>query len=60
MIKKTDKVLVFDAEKVIWIFTKSKKVMIATEKAPWLTINWNKNFELIDNQTINIQELLDK
>ena len=56
---KTQKVLDAGTEKLIWIFTKTQKIIIAAPNQNWEILNWNKDFELIDNQLINIQKLLE-
>lgn len=52
--RKTQKLLDFGTEKVIWIFTKTKKVMVATPDAPWLTYHWDNNLEIIEGAMFNI------
>lgn len=44
--------------KVIWIFTKSKKVWIATKYKKWEISGWNEDIEILDNVNINIEKLL--
>lgn len=52
--KKTETVFAFGTEKVIWILTESKKVIVAQPSQDWLIIDWNKDIELIDGQHFNI------
>ncbi len=40
--EKIEDYLDFGVKKVIWLFSKTKKVMIADGKAPWLTYGWDK------------------
>lgn len=56
--EKTEAMLGFGTERVIWITTKSQKVFVATKGEPWLTLNWNNTIPVIDNLTLNITELL--
>lgn len=56
--KKTDELLDFGVEKVIWIFTDSKKIMIATKDKNWETQNWNKDVLILEKITINIEALI--
>lgn len=44
--------------KVLWIFTKPKKVMIAQQGQKWIVQNWNEDFEIIDGKQVNLAELL--
>lgn len=58
--RKTQKLLDFGTEKVIWIFSQTKKVLVATndENENWQIIDWQKNIEIIDNQHFNIEYFL--
>jgi hypothetical protein len=56
--KKTDKLLNFGVEKVIWIMTDSKKVIVATKDANWEVINWHKEIEIMDGIKFNIGQYL--
>jgi hypothetical protein len=58
--KKTKKLLEFGVEKVIWILSKSKSIVIATKDEDWIVRNWNKDTELLDGQLFNIGEYLKK
>ncbi|NJN77872.1 MAG: Uma2 family endonuclease [Saprospiraceae bacterium] len=55
---KTQKVLDAGTEKLIWIFTKTQKIIIAEPDKNWEIVFWNKSIQLIDNQFINIHDLL--
>lgn len=55
---KTHKLLDFGAEKVVWIFTKHQKVMIAKKDQDWLTKDWNQEIELVENEFFNIGQFL--
>ncbi|MBK9489354.1 MAG: Uma2 family endonuclease [Haliscomenobacter sp.] len=46
--KKTDKLFEFGVEKVIWVLSESKKVIVATPNANWQIIDWHKDIEVID------------
>lgn len=54
---KTQKLLDFGVQKVVWIYTKSEKIMVATQGSPWLTIDWDKDIEVLGQQ-INILKML--
>ncbi len=57
---KTQKLLNFGVEKVIWITTKSKKVTVATKNEDWQVKDWNKDIEVFDGIIFNIGEYLRK
>ncbi|MCE7042919.1 Uma2 family endonuclease [Dyadobacter sp. CY312] len=55
---KTQKLLNFGVEKVIWIFTGSQKVMVSEQGKDWLTKDWNQDIELLDGHFFNICQYL--
>ncbi len=56
---KTRKLLDFGTSKVIWVFTDSQQVMVAERQAEaWLTMDWNRELELLDGQVFNIGDYL--
>lgn len=57
---KTQKMLDFGTEKLIWVFTETHKVMIAAEHQDWLIMDWNRDIELLENVRFNIGEYLNK
>jgi hypothetical protein len=54
---KTMKLLEFGVGKVIWFFTKTKKVMIATP-GNWTTFDWNHEVLLMPNALCNVGQHL--
>jgi len=59
--KKTDELLEFGVEYVFWIFTSSKKVMIAQKgKKNWQTGSWNDTPISIEGIEINLEALASK
>jgi Uma2 family endonuclease len=56
--RKTQKLLDFGTEKVVWVFTKTQKVIVATANGPWLTYNWNNDLEIVDGIFFNIGDYL--
>jgi Uma2 family endonuclease len=57
--KKTQKMLTFGTEKVVWVLTAAQVVIVATnEKIE--TFNWHKDIELMVGQSFNIGQYLDK
>ena len=55
---KTEKLLKSGVKKVIWIFTDAKKIQIAEDKTPWIIVDFDYEFEIIDNIKINLEKLL--
>ena len=58
--QKTQDLLDFGVETVIWITTQSQKIMIATNDNAWTTYNWTHEIALLPNCTFSLQDLLDK
>lgn len=44
---KTQKLLDFGVDKVVWIFTESQKVLVATNEKDWLIKPWGKDIEIL-------------
>ena len=58
--KKIDDYLNFGVHKVVWIFTKTKKVIIADTSLPWLTYNWDKDIELMEEVSFNLNKIMSR
>lgn len=57
--KKTDQLLEFGVEKVIWIFTDSEKIMISEKNKAWQILNWSREISLIDDLKIDLETLIE-
>jgi Uma2 family endonuclease len=58
--RKTDNLLTFGTQKVIWILTKAQKIIVAEPNKDWLMIDWQKDIEIMNGITFNIPQFLDK
>ncbi len=56
--KKTQKLLDFGVEKVIWVMTDVRKILIAVPDNPWLLVNWHDDVEVFDGHSFNLTQLL--
>lgn len=56
--EKTERLLAFGVERVIWIMTESRKIFVATPQKPWLTENWDANIPVLDDVALNLAALL--
>lgn len=56
--KKVDQLLDFGVEKVIWIFTDSKRVLIAEKNQDWILCNWDKEVGVMDEVVVRVSKLL--
>jgi len=56
--KKTDQLLDFGVELVVWIFTESQKVMVAQkDSSNWKIFKWDNIFDDIEKISVNISDL---
>lgn len=58
--QKTQQTLDFGVEKVIWIFTATQKVMVATRGADWTISDWSKTIDVLDGVQFNLAEFVEK
>jgi Uma2 family endonuclease len=58
VIEKSQKMLDFGTERVIWITTKSKKVFVSSKTERWYMVDFNEDIELIDGVVLNIAQIL--
>lgn len=56
---KTQKLLDFGVEKVIWVFTKIRKIQIAERGKTWLTVGWDESVDVLPGCTLCLRGLLE-
>ncbi len=56
--EKTTQLLNFGTEKVIWIFTESKKIWIAEPKKDWILKNWDQSIDVLPGCSFVLEALL--
>lgn len=56
--EKTERLLEFGVDTVIWITTQPKKIFVATKTSPWLTQNWDASVPVLDDVVLNLAHLL--
>lgn len=49
----------FGVKKVIWIFTSSKKIIVAENGKPWITHDWDTSIETVAGATFNLEKMLE-
>lgn len=59
IVEKTQELHDFGVKKVIWIFSKVKKVMICEPQKEWTTADWNKDIPILNDFSLNIQDVVD-
>lgn len=58
--KKINKLHAFNTEKVIWILTNIRKVLVAVPGNPWQMYDWQNDIEIQDGVSFNIGKYLDE
>ncbi len=56
--RKTQQLLKFGAEKVVWVLSKPKIVITATPDGKWDFSDWDSNVEILDGHVFNIGNYL--
>ena len=56
--RKANKMLSYGVSKVIWAFTASKSVLIATPSDPWHWMDWYNNVDLLEGYAVNIGQFM--
>ena len=56
--RKTQDLIDSGVEKVIWIFTKEKKIWIAEAEKDWRITNWSNDIDVADGVILNLEKLL--
>ncbi len=56
---KTQKTLDFGTQRVIWIFTSTRKILIAERHQDWIICDWDKTVELLDGVVFCVAEFLE-
>lgn len=55
---KTQLLLDFGVEQVLWIFTDAEKIMVAQPEQPWIIVNWKDEIEVLGHR-FSIQGIID-
>ena len=57
--RKTQQLLDFGVEKVVWVFTGSRKYLFAEPGKKWTIGNWSEEMELLPGVVLNLEQLLE-
>jgi hypothetical protein len=58
--KKTSNLFRFGTDRVIWIFTRTRQVVVINALDDWRTFPWHTDIEVLDGVTFNIGQYLDE
>jgi len=56
--KKTQQLLDFGVDRVIWIFTETQKVLTATPGNTWILADWSTDIDIFEGLTVYIPDLI--
>ena len=60
VIQKSQKLLDFGVEKVLWVITSMQRVYVIDRNDPtWRIVDWSENIPVLDDCVLNIKQLLD-
>jgi len=60
LLDKSQKLLDFGVERIIWITTKAKKVFVITPSDKWYVVNYQEDIQVLDDCVLNIAKLLEE
>ncbi len=60
VLRKVRRLIAFGTEKVVWIFSKSKLVLVASSNEPMQILDWNEDVELFDGIKFNVAKYLEE
>ncbi len=61
LFQKSQKMLDFGTERVIWILTETRKVFVAArDQKQWIITDWDQDITVMDGCVLNIKQLLDE
>jgi len=58
VLRKVKKLHKFGVEKIIWIFSKSKTIIVSTADQKWDVVDWDKEIEIMKGISFNIAQYL--
>jgi Uma2 family endonuclease len=59
ILQKSQKMLDFGVDKVVWVLTTSRKTYLIDRQDPrWYVVNWNEDIPVLDGCVLNIERLL--
>lgn len=58
IISKSKKLLDFGAEKVVWVLTKEKKIVISALEGPWTIVDFDHDILIMEDCILNLHKLM--
>ena len=60
VLRKVKKLFEFGTEKIVWVFSKSKTVIVARPGGSWDVVDWDQDVELAEGIVFNIAKYLEE
>ncbi|WP_435356426.1 Uma2 family endonuclease [Emticicia sp. SJ17W-69] len=57
---KSEEMMNFGTQKILWVLTKNKKIMVFSKNETTQVLEWNNDIHLIEGVVLNLQHLLDE
>jgi Uma2 family endonuclease len=57
---KTQTLFGFGVERMIWVFTTKRKMILAQPYQDWIIRDWSKDFDIIDGHVLNLMAMIEK
>lgn len=57
---KTSEIFKFGVNKLIWVMSRSKKVVVAENGKPWQIFDWSEELEFLDGVNFNVAKYLEE
>ena len=48
----------FGVERIVWIFTEDKKIVLATPNKDWIVSDWSNDFTLLEGHSVNLEKMI--
>ena len=48
----------FGVERIVWIFTEDKKIVLATPNKDWIVSDWSNDFTLLEGHLVNLEKMI--
>ncbi|MBL7978154.1 MAG: hypothetical protein JNN12_07415, partial [Bacteroidetes Order II. Incertae sedis bacterium] len=59
LMQKTQDLLDFGVERVIWILTRSQKIYVAEPNKPWMVVDWNTPVHVLGPVSLTLADILE-
>ncbi|GGD68310.1 hypothetical protein GCM10011514_35520 [Emticicia aquatilis] len=56
---KSEEMMNFGTQKILWVITKHRKIMVFSKNTPTQVFDWNNDIAVMEGITLNLQQLLD-